>query len=68
MKTLECVITDLTVTSLLFNNRKFYMSKQFMLSKSHEMNREGSNDILLQGRRGRIDFYVRVTRPIWHPE
>ena len=44
MKTLECVITDLTVTSLLFNNRKFYMSKQFMLSKSHEMNREGSND------------------------
>ena len=26
------------------------------------------NGILLQGRRGRIDFYVQVTRPIWHPE
>ena len=33
-----------SVTSLLFNNRKFDMYKQFVLSKSCEMNRQGSND------------------------
>ena len=33
-----------SVTSLMFNNWKFDMYKQFILSKSCEMNKQGSND------------------------